>query len=78
METDSLIDNEPLISVNKINTFYGDRHILKNISLDVKPGEIMVVMGGSGSGKSTLLKNILGLVKPPWCLYHICLTVWRK
>jgi len=54
----------PLIQVNGIDSFYGERHILKNVNLAIQPGEILVIMGSSGSGKSTLLKNILGLLKP--------------
>ncbi|HSV29201.1 MAG TPA: ABC transporter ATP-binding protein [Candidatus Omnitrophota bacterium] len=52
------------IEVRNLNTHYGDRAILKNVNLDVKDGEIMVIMGGSGSGKTTLLNHLLGLLKP--------------
>jgi phospholipid/cholesterol/gamma-HCH transport system ATP-binding protein len=45
-------------------THYGQRMILKGISLTVYEGEILVIMGGSGSGKSTLLRHLLGLHKP--------------
>ena len=40
---------------------YGPRMILKGVSMDIRDGEIMVVMGGSGSGKSTLMRHMLGL-----------------
>jgi len=43
---------------------YGDLHVLKNVSFDVKPGEIFVLMGPSGSGKSVLLRQIVGLETP--------------
>jgi len=52
-----------VIEVTGLVTHYGPRMILKGISLDVKEGEIMVVMGGSGSGKSTLLRHLLALEK---------------
>ena len=55
---------EDVIQVERLNAWYGDRHILKNINFSVKKGEIMVVMGGSGSGKSTLLRFLLGLNTP--------------
>lgn len=50
-----------IISMNKINKFYDDFHVLKNINFYVKKGEIVVVCGPSGSGKSTLIRCINGL-----------------
>lgn len=60
------IDPAPphVIEVSDLVTHYGDRMILKNINLDVRAGEILVIMGGSGSGKSTLLNHLLGLLRP--------------
>lgn len=55
---------EPVIEVRNLITHYGDRQILNGITLDIRPGEIMVIMGGSGSGKSTLLRHLLGLEHP--------------
>ena len=60
----ALPDKDVMIEVHDLVTHYGEREILKGISLDVKEGEIMVVMGGSGSGKSTLLRHMLGLEVP--------------
>lgn len=58
-------ENKPsLIHVKDLVTHYGDKKILNGVCLDVKKGEIMVIMGGSGSGKSTLLRYMLGLNKP--------------
>lgn len=53
-----------VIEVRNLNTFYGDRQILRDVSLDVEEGEILVIMGGSGSGKSTLLRYMLALERP--------------
>ncbi|NVJ53595.1 MAG: amino acid ABC transporter ATP-binding protein [Campylobacteraceae bacterium] len=50
-----------MISMNKINKFFDDFHVLKNINFYVKRGEIVVVCGPSGSGKSTLIRCINGL-----------------
>ena len=50
-----------IISMTKINKFYDDFHVLKNIDFSVKKGEIVVVCGPSGSGKSTLIRCINGL-----------------
>lgn len=57
-------DKQPVIEVEQLVTHYGKRLILKDISLTVYQGEIMVIMGGSGSGKSTLLRHLLGLHQP--------------
>ncbi|ACO03936.1 MAG TPA: ABC transporter ATP-binding protein [Persephonella sp.] len=52
------------IIVQNLTKKFGEREVLKNISFDVKEGEIFVIMGGSGSGKSTTIKHIIGLLKP--------------
>ena len=53
--------SDNIISMTKINKFYDDFHVLKNIDFSVKKGEIVVVCGPSGSGKSTLIRCINGL-----------------
>jgi phospholipid/cholesterol/gamma-HCH transport system ATP-binding protein len=55
--------SEPVIRVQDLVTHYGDRQILKDVSLTIREGEIMVIMGGSGSGKSTLLRHMMALEK---------------
>ena len=55
---------EPAISLRNLRVSYGTREILHGISLDVLPGETLVILGGSGSGKSTLLRALVGLEKP--------------
>ncbi len=55
---------DTVISVRDLVVYYGSRKILKEVSLDVQRGEIMVIMGGSGSGKSTLLRHLLALETP--------------
>ena len=57
-------DRENIILVEGLTVRYGDNTILDNVSLHVKRGEILVIVGGSGCGKSTLLKHIIGLQKP--------------
>jgi branched-chain amino acid transport system ATP-binding protein len=54
----------PLLSVRNLSTGYGKRQVLFDVSLDVIPGEILLITGGNGSGKSTLLKAIYGLLAP--------------
>ena len=52
------------VSVENLNSHYGDRQVLHDISFDVRQGEIMAVMGHSGSGKTTLFRHLLGLKRP--------------
>jgi phospholipid/cholesterol/gamma-HCH transport system ATP-binding protein len=55
---------ESAIEVTELVTHYGDRAILKNITLSIPRGMTTVILGGSGCGKSTLLKHLIGLIKP--------------
>ena len=59
-----LSGGEPIISVRGLVVDYGNRHVLRQVDLDVYPGETMVILGASGSGKSTLLRHIEGLARP--------------
>jgi len=52
----------PLLQVTNINTFYGQAHILSDVSLEVARGEVVVLLGLNGAGKSTMLKSVIGLV----------------
>ena len=53
-----------MIKFTKVNKSFGDLHVLKNITLEVKKGETITIIGRSGEGKSTLIRCINGLVKP--------------
>jgi branched-chain amino acid transport system ATP-binding protein len=54
----------PLLALKDVNTYYGQIHILQGISMEIRPGELVCLLGGNASGKSTTLKTILGIVKP--------------
>lgn len=58
-------EDQPLaVQVENLHKSFGDNHVLRGVSLEVRPGQIYVLMGPSGSGKSVLLKQIIGLDKP--------------
>jgi branched-chain amino acid transport system ATP-binding protein len=54
----------PMLEVEGINTYYGNIHALKDVSLHVEQGEIVTIIGANGAGKSTMLKTASGLLKP--------------
>ncbi len=54
----------PVIQVRDLVVGFGEDIILQDVSFDVWPGEIFVILGGSGCGKSTLLKHLIGLYAP--------------
>jgi ABC-type sugar transport system ATPase subunit len=49
------------INIKKINKYYGNNHIIKDVSLDIKSQSFTVLVGPSGCGKSTILRMIAGL-----------------
>ena len=51
----------PIMRMQKLHKHFGSLHVLKEIDLDIVPGEVVVVIGASGSGKSTLIRCINGL-----------------
>ena len=56
--------SESIISVRDVSVSYGAHRVLEGINLEVKRGEVMVLLGASGSGKSTLIRQIVGLERP--------------
>ncbi len=53
-----------LLEVARINSYYGDSHILFDVSLRVEKNEVVALLGRNGAGKSTTLKSLIGAVKP--------------
>lgn len=57
-------NHRPILKLDQVNTFYGPIHALRDINIEIYPGEMACLLGGNASGKSTTLKTILGMVKP--------------
>jgi branched-chain amino acid transport system ATP-binding protein len=55
---------EPLLSVSGLHTGYGSTEILRGVDLEVRPGEVVAVLGANGAGKSTLNRTISGVMRP--------------
>jgi branched-chain amino acid transport system ATP-binding protein len=53
-----------LLEVDRINSYYGDSHILFDVSMHVAKNEVVALLGRNGAGKSTTLKTLMGLVRP--------------
>ncbi len=53
-----------MLSVQGLNAAYGQAHILYDIALEARAGEVVVLLGRNGAGKSTTMKSLIGLVRP--------------
>ena len=51
-----------MLKVEGVNQYYGGSHILRNVALEAKQGEVTVILGRNGVGKTTLLKSLMGVV----------------
>lgn len=61
-QLDQQTSDDALLSVDNLHAWYGKSHILHGVTLDVKRGEIVSLLGRNGAGRSTLLKAIMGAV----------------
>src|SRR6266699_2078571 len=59
----SPIEDEVIISATKVNKYFGDKHVLKDVDFEVHKREVVALIGPSGSGKSTLIRCFNGLEK---------------
>src|ERR1700686_5584445 len=52
------------LSVEKVHVWRGDRHVLKGVSLTLRPRQLLHISGPNGTGKTTLLRVVCGLLRP--------------
>lgn len=53
----------PLLSVQDLNAYYGQSHVLRGVNLHVNPGEVVSLIGRNGAGKTTTLKSVMGVLR---------------
>ena len=58
------VDGGPVLELRNVSTHYGLIPVLRDVNVEINPGEIVCLLGGNASGKSTTLKTILGMVTP--------------
>jgi len=54
----------PMVEVERINTYYGDSHVLFDVSMQVRQREVVALLGRNGAGKTTTLKTLAGVLHP--------------
>ena len=52
----------PLLSVKGLNAWYGESHVLHGVDFEIRPGELITILGRNGAGKTTTMKSIMGIV----------------
>jgi len=53
-----------LLKVARLDAAYGEMRVLRNVSIDIRPAEIVTIVGSNGAGKTTLLRAISRLIRP--------------
>ena len=62
---------EPIVKIDKLDKYFGRLHVLKEVSVDVAPREVVCIIGRSGSGKSTMLRCINFLEEPSYGIIEV-------
>jgi branched-chain amino acid transport system ATP-binding protein len=57
------VADAPLLAVRDLHAWYGESHVLHGVSFEVRPGEVVTLLGRNGAGKTTTLKAIMGIVR---------------
>ena len=53
-----------LLCLDRVNAFYGDSHVLHDVSLELAPGRLLALLGRNGAGKTTCISSIIGFLPP--------------
>lgn len=53
-----------MLALNEVHTYYGNSHILQGVNLQVKPREVVSLLGRNGAGKTTIIRSIIGFTSP--------------
>jgi len=64
VDTSTFAQRGEMLALQGVNTYYGPNHVLKDLSVEVRQGEIVCLLGANAAGKTTTMKTIFGLVKP--------------
>jgi branched-chain amino acid transport system ATP-binding protein len=56
--------SDPLLTLDGVHASYGESHILRGVTMDVEPGEVVSLVGRNGAGKTTTLRSIVGVLTP--------------
>ncbi len=54
--------SSPVLAVKNLEAWYGESHILHGINFDVRPGEVVTLLGRNGAGKTSTLKSVMGVI----------------
>jgi branched-chain amino acid transport system ATP-binding protein len=65
------VPDAPLLRLDEVDTFYGKSHALRKVSLEVRSGEIVALLGLNGAGKTTTLRSVMGLIAPRAGTIHL-------
>jgi branched-chain amino acid transport system ATP-binding protein len=58
-----MLETRALLTVNELQAWYGESHVLHGVTFEVRPGEVVTLLGRNGVGKTTTLKSIMGIVE---------------
>jgi len=53
-----------VLELTDIHTYYGESHVLQGVSLAVRAGEVVAILGRNGAGKTTLIRSVIGFTPP--------------